>query len=98
MKRNTAVGPDVRATVAPGHWFRAAWCLLFLVAGFAVATQLFASNLAYHPSLGPNVQHMYPPWDICGGRGNGMDVIPTCLLFPSQPVWQPLRLVFCWQS
>ena len=64
MKRNTAVGPDVRETVAPRHWLRAAWCLLFLVAGFAVATQLFASNLAYHPSLGPNVQHIYPPWEI----------------------------------
>ena len=64
MKHNTAVGPDVRETVDPRHWLRAAWCLLFLVAGFAVATQLFASNLAYHPSLGPNVQHIYPPWEI----------------------------------
>jgi type IV secretion system protein VirD4 len=43
---------------------RAAWCLLFLVAGFAVATQLFALNLVYHPSLGPNVRHIYPPWEI----------------------------------
>jgi type IV secretion system protein VirD4 len=64
MKHNTAVGPGVRETVDPRHWSRAAWCLLFLVAGFAVATQLFASNLAYHPSLGPNVQHIYPPWEI----------------------------------
>src|SRR5260221_14064958 len=64
MNPNPPVGPDVRGIAAPRHWLRAGWCLLFLVAGFAVATQLFASNLAYHPALGPNVQHIYPPWEI----------------------------------
>jgi type IV secretion system protein VirD4 len=83
MKHNTAVGPGVRETVDPRHWLRAAWCLLFLVAGFAVATQLFASNLAYHPSLGPNVQHMYPPWEILRWAWAWYGRNPNLFTFPA---------------
>jgi len=64
MKPNTAVGPDVRKNSGTRHWLRMAWCLFFLVTGFIVATQVFASNLSYHLSLGPNIRHLYPPWQI----------------------------------
>jgi type IV secretion system protein VirD4 len=64
MKPNTAVGPGVRENKKKGHWLRLVWCVLSLVAGFVVATQLFAANVHFHPLLGSNAQHVYAPWSI----------------------------------
>lgn len=66
--RNNAVGPQLhvspderkRSAVLPRLFF----FLLCVLSGFVVATQYFAYDLSYHPSLGGNVAHVYFPWAI----------------------------------
>jgi type IV secretion system protein VirD4 len=67
MKRNTLVGPQLqqgqggakRFQVSPA---RALWVLFPILFGAVAATQALAHFLNYHPSLGPNLFHFYPPW------------------------------------
>ena len=65
MKRNTLVGPQLhqggakRFQVSPA---RALWLLVPVLLGSTAATQTLAHLLNYHPSLGLNLCHVYPPW------------------------------------
>lgn len=69
-RRNNAVGPQVHDQTRrqAKYWrtvaFRLAYVLLSITAGFAGATQYFANEFGYHPSLGFNVQHVYAPFQI----------------------------------
>ena len=65
MKRNTLIGPQLhrgrsgRSRISPA---RALWLLLPILLGAIAATQTLAHYLNYHPSLGGNLFHLYPPW------------------------------------
>ena len=65
MKRNTLVGPQLRQGGARrfrASYARALWLLLPILLGASAATQTLAARLDYHPSLGANLFHLYPPW------------------------------------
>ena len=65
MKRNTLVGPQLHQGGAERFQVsaaRALWLLVPIVIGASAATQTLAARLNYHPSLGPNLFHFYPPW------------------------------------
>ena len=65
MKRNTLVGPQLHQGGAKRFQVsaaRALWLLVPIVIGASAATQTLAARLNYHPSLGPNLFHFYPPW------------------------------------
>src|SRR4029077_12515682 len=64
LKRNTLVGPQLHQGGANRFQVsaaRALWLLLPIVIGAGAATQTLAHLLNYHPSLGPNLFHFYPP-------------------------------------
>ncbi len=64
-KRNTLVGPQPQRR-RPGlqpDWKRALRFLVAIILGSAVATQFLANTYHYHPSLGFNLFHLYPPWN-----------------------------------
>jgi type IV secretory pathway TraG/TraD family ATPase VirD4 len=45
--------------------------------GLWAATQFVAWRVAYHPSVGPNLHGVYPPWDILvWWRQGGYDAFP----------------------
>ena len=49
--------------------------------GLWAATQFVAWRVAYHPSLGPNLHGVYPPWDILvWWRQGGDDAFPDLFL------------------
>src|SRR4029077_20293455 len=63
-KRNTLVGPQLqrgRAGFTP-DWKRLMAFLVVIVLGSIVATQVLANSYRFHPALGFNVFHVYPPW------------------------------------
>ena len=64
MKRNTLVGPQLQTDRSGSNLDlkRALWLLLPVVLGATIATQVLANTLRYHPSLGANLYHFYPPW------------------------------------
>src|SRR6516165_5064448 len=66
LKRNTLVGPQLHQGGAKPFQVsspaRAIWLLLPILLGAVAATQTLAQLLNYHPSLGPNLFHLYPPW------------------------------------
>jgi type IV secretion system protein VirD4 len=65
LKRNTLVGPQLHQggskpfDISPA---RALCLLLPILLGAIGATQFLAARLDYHPSLGANLLHIYPPW------------------------------------
>ena len=63
-KRNTLVGPQLqrgRAGFTP-DWKRLMAFLVVIVLGSIVATQILANSYRFHPALGFNLFHVYPPW------------------------------------
>jgi type IV secretion system protein VirD4 len=63
-KRNTLVGPQLqrgRAGFNP-DWKRLIAFVAVIVFGSIVATQVLANSYRFHPALGFNVFHFYPPW------------------------------------
>jgi hypothetical protein len=63
-KRNTLVGPQLqrgRTGFAP-DWKRLIAFLVVIVLGSIVATQVLANSYGFHPALGFNLFHVYPPW------------------------------------
>ena len=63
-KRNTLVGPQLqrgRAGFNP-DWKRLIAFLAVIVLGSIVATQILANSYRFHPALGFNLFHVYPPW------------------------------------
>jgi type IV secretion system protein VirD4 len=63
-KRNTLVGPQLqrgRAGFTP-DWKRLIAFVAVIVLGSIVATQVLANSYQFHPALGFNVFHVYPPW------------------------------------
>jgi type IV secretion system protein VirD4 len=63
-KRNTLVGPQLqrgRQSLTP-DWKRLIAFGVVLLLGSIVATQFLANSYRYHPSLGSNLFHIYPPW------------------------------------
>lgn len=61
---NNAVGPQVRAAKSRSGVLVPILAILFLLAGLQAATQYFAGEFAYQPTLGANYQHVYAPWKI----------------------------------
>ena len=63
-KRNTLVGPQLQRGGAGFNpdWKRLMAFLAVIVLGSIVATQVLASSYRFHPALGFNVFHVYPPW------------------------------------
>ena len=77
-KRNTTVGPQVRAkTKRPDRRLHIALVSGSLLMGMASATQMFAYQFAYQEVLGSSFHHLYAPWKILVWMGNM--VIPTPL-------------------
>ena len=65
MKRNTLVGPQLHQGGAKRFqpsYGRALWLLVPILLGASAATQTIATQFNYHPSLGANFFHLYPPW------------------------------------
>jgi type IV secretion system protein VirD4 len=63
-KRNTLVGPQLqrgRNGFTP-DWKRFIAFVVVIVLGAAVATQMLAKSFRFHPALGLNFFHIYPPW------------------------------------
>src|SRR5208282_3327637 len=63
-KRNTLVGPQLqrgRAGFNP-DWKRLIAFVAVIVLGSIVATQILANSYRFHPALGFNLFHVYPPW------------------------------------
>jgi type IV secretion system protein VirD4 len=63
-KRNTLVGPQLqrgRAGFTP-DWKRLIAFVAVIVLGSIVATQVLANSYRFHPALGLNLFHVYPPW------------------------------------
>jgi type IV secretion system protein VirD4 len=63
-KRNTLVGPQLQARrldVNP-DWKRLIGFLGAITLGSIVATQVLAHSYGFHPLLGFNMFHVYPPW------------------------------------
>ncbi len=61
---NNAVGPQVRTKhKGPGKVIPAL-AVLSIGGGLQSATQFFAQDFKYHPVLGGNLDHIYPPWKI----------------------------------
>lgn len=63
-KRNTLVGPQLqrgRAGFNP-DWKRLIAFVAVIVLGSIVATQMLANSYRFHPALGFNLFHVYPPW------------------------------------
>ncbi len=63
-KRNTLVGPQLQRqrTGFNPDWKRLIAFLAVIVLGSVVATQVLASTYRFHPALGFNLFHIYPPW------------------------------------
>ena len=65
FKRNTLVGPQLqrgRAGLNPPDWKRLLGFLGMMILGSIVATQVLANSYRFHPALGFNLFHVYPPW------------------------------------
>jgi type IV secretion system protein VirD4 len=63
-KRNTLVGPQLqrgRTGLTP-DWKRLIAFVAVIVLGSIVATQVLANSYRFHPALGFNLFHIYPPW------------------------------------
>jgi len=64
-KRNNAIGPQVRAEAKrPDMAVQRALVIASFLLGMGSATQIFAHEFAYQPSLGISFHHLYAPWDI----------------------------------
>jgi hypothetical protein len=63
-KRNTLVGPQLQRGGAGFNpeWKRLVAFVAMIVLGSIVATQVLANSYRFHPALGFNVFHVYPPW------------------------------------
>jgi type IV secretion system protein VirD4 len=61
---NNAVGPQVRAKKPRPGKVIPVLAGLTLGGGLQAATQFFAHDMRYQAALGPNVDHIYPPWGI----------------------------------
>jgi type IV secretion system protein VirD4 len=64
IKRNNAVGPQVRSARPKGKRLLPALGIFSLGAGLQAATQFFAHRFNYQPSLGDHIGHIYAPWTI----------------------------------
>lgn len=64
LKRNNAVGPQVRAKAPTSNKTLPALAVLSVIAGLQAATQTAAHLFTYQPQLGRNYQHLYAPWDV----------------------------------
>jgi type IV secretion system protein VirD4 len=64
MKRNNAVGPQVRSAKPKRKRLLPALGILSLGAGLQAATQFFAHTFNYQPGLGGHIGHVYAPWTI----------------------------------
>jgi type IV secretion system protein VirD4 len=64
LKRNNAVGPQVRAGKPKGSKLLPVLGAISLGGGFQAATQFFAHNFDYQPALGGHIGHIYAPWSI----------------------------------
>lgn len=53
-----------RAVKKRSRYANAASVFFCWLLGLMVATQWFAAQVNYHPSLGANIQHIYFPWQI----------------------------------
>jgi hypothetical protein len=103
-KRNTLVGPQLqrgRAGFNP-DWKRLTAFLAVIVLGSIVATQILANSYRFHPALGFNLFHIYPPWSFFCGRTNGNSQIIIRFLpkLSGLDPWSHLAdLCFCcWMS
>jgi type IV secretion system protein VirD4 len=63
-KFNNAVGPQVRAPKKKVGVVMPALSLVSVGVGLSLATQQFARDFSYHPSLGANIDGYYLPWKI----------------------------------
>ena len=79
-RRNNAVGPQVRGRDARTSKVIPVLAVLTLTAGFAAATQFFAHRFQYQPSLGANINHIYPPWSILGWAGKWYSIYPDAFV------------------
>src|SRR3984893_11106504 len=63
-KRNTLVGPQLQRgrTDFNPDWKRLIAFAAVIVLGSIVATQVLANSYRFHPALGFNLFHIYPPW------------------------------------
>jgi type IV secretion system protein VirD4 len=63
-KRNTLVGPQLQRgrTALQPDWKRLIGFLAMILLGSIVATQMLATSYRFHPALGWNLFHVYPPW------------------------------------
>lgn len=63
-KRNTLVGPQLQRSLSfpPPDWKRMMSFAGAVFVGSIVATQVLANSYQFHPSLGFNLFHVYPPW------------------------------------
>ena len=63
-KRNTLVGPQLQRgrTDFNPDWKRLIAFVAVIVLGSIVATQVLANSYRFHPALGFNLFHIYPPW------------------------------------
>lgn len=64
MRGNNAVGPQVRKRNSGQDWATPVLAVLVLIGSTWAATQYFAYSFQYSPSLGTNINHVYPPWRI----------------------------------
>lgn len=62
MKRNNAVGPQVRGNKGKKSKLVPVLALGSIAAGIQAATQYFAYSFNYQEKLGPNFNHFYAPW------------------------------------
>lgn len=63
MKRNNAVGPQIREKKTTSR-LHAILALIAVVGALWASTQHFASSFNYHNVLGPNYNGLYFPWEI----------------------------------
>ena len=63
-KRNTLVGPQLQRgrTDFNPDWKRLIAFAAVILLGSIVATQVLANSYGFHPALGFNLFHIYPPW------------------------------------
>ncbi|MFI3185244.1 MAG: type IV secretory system conjugative DNA transfer family protein, partial [Methylococcaceae bacterium] len=80
-KFNNSVGPLAHKAVGHTHkMLRALFALIILIVGLQTATQTFALEFQYHPLLGLNMFHIYPPWAIVNWAVKWGETYPSYLL------------------
>ena len=73
--------PTPRSLIRTSRLGAACYVFTAFFMGLWAATQFVAWRVAYHPSLGPNLHGVYPPWDILvWWRQGGDDAFPDLFL------------------